>query len=51
MIFESGHYRRGFLFKKFPLDAIISEGVKPTIPELERFQETAEDLKKERNNF
>lgn len=47
MIFESGHYRRGFLFKKFPLDAIISEGVKPTIPELERFQETAEDLKKE----
>lgn len=31
-------YRRGFLYKAFPLSAIIVEGVKPTLGELEKFQ-------------
>ncbi|CAJ0572588.1 unnamed protein product, partial [Mesorhabditis spiculigera] len=47
IIFEGQHYRRGFLYKSFPLYAIIDEGVKPTIAELEKFQETSDDLKKD----
>ncbi|CAI4228197.1 unnamed protein product [Auanema sp. JU1783] len=46
-IFEGGHYRRGFLYKSFPMNAIIAEGVKPTLAELEVFQEKNQDLKKE----
>jgi len=47
VLFEGSHYRRGFLYKPFPMNAIIADGVKPTISELERFQDTSEDLKKE----
>ncbi|KAL6739230.1 hypothetical protein Aduo_012706 [Ancylostoma duodenale] len=47
VIFEGNSYRRGFLYKSFPMSAIIAEGVKPTLAELERFQDTSEDLKKE----
>lgn len=47
VIFEGNSYRRGFLYKSFPMNAIIAEGVKPTLAELERFQDTTEDLKKE----
>ncbi|PIO68445.1 Supt5 repeat protein [Teladorsagia circumcincta] len=47
VIFEGNSYRRGFLYKSFPMNAIIAEGVKPTLAELERFQDTSEDLKKE----
>ncbi|GMT24471.1 hypothetical protein PFISCL1PPCAC_15768 [Pristionchus fissidentatus] len=46
-IFEGSSYRRGFLYKAFPLNAIMAEGVKPTLAELEKFQETSEDLKRE----
>ncbi|VDL69227.1 unnamed protein product [Nippostrongylus brasiliensis] len=47
VIFEGNSYRRGFLYKSFPMNAIVAEGVKPTLAELERFQDTSEDLKKE----
>ncbi|VDM54729.1 unnamed protein product [Angiostrongylus costaricensis] len=47
VIFEGNSYRRGFLYKSFPMNAIIAEGVKPTLAELERFQDTSEDLKRE----
>ncbi|GMR48595.1 hypothetical protein PMAYCL1PPCAC_18790 [Pristionchus mayeri] len=46
-IFEGSSYRRGFLYKAFPINAIMAEGVKPTLAELEKFQETSEDLKRE----
>ncbi|GMS96178.1 hypothetical protein PENTCL1PPCAC_18353 [Pristionchus entomophagus] len=46
-IFEGSSYRRGFLYKAFPIIAIMAEGVKPTLAELEKFQETSEDLKRE----
>ncbi|KAF7639746.1 Transcription elongation factor SPT5 [Meloidogyne graminicola] len=46
-IFESSHYRRGFLYKAFPMNAIIVDGVRPSLTELERFQDSTEDLKKE----
>ncbi|KAL7072356.1 hypothetical protein ACQ4LE_008989 [Meloidogyne hapla] len=46
-IFESSHYRRGFLYKAFPMNAIIVDGVRPSLNELEHFQDSAEDLKKE----
>lgn len=45
LIFEGGRFsHRGFLYKAFPMNAIIVEGVKPTLSELERFQETGDDL-------
>ncbi|KAI1715640.1 early transcription elongation factor of RNA pol II, NGN section domain-containing protein [Ditylenchus destructor] len=47
VIFEGGHYRRGFLYKEFPMNSVIADGVKPSLTELERFQETADDLRKE----
>ncbi|CAK5085470.1 unnamed protein product [Meloidogyne enterolobii] len=46
-IFESSHYRRGFLYKAFPMNSIIVDGVRPSLTELEHFQDSAEDLKKE----
>ena len=47
LIFENQRFQKGFLCKPFPLNAVIVEGVKPTLSELERFQETSEDLKSE----
>ncbi|KAI3411952.1 hypothetical protein GPALN_002008 [Globodera pallida] len=46
-IFEGGHYRRGFLYKSFPMNAIEDDTTNPTLTELEKFQESADDLKKE----
>lgn len=38
-IFENNRYTaKGFLIKTFPLSVIISEGVKPTLSELQRFE-------------
>ncbi|VBB26096.1 unnamed protein product [Acanthocheilonema viteae] len=45
--FEGNQYRRGFLYKWFPLNIIQVDGVKPSLSELEKFQETSDDLKKE----
>ena len=37
MIFEGNKYsRKGFLYKNFVMNAILAEGVKPTLAELER---------------
>jgi len=45
MIFEGNRYtRKGFLHKNFVLNSILAEGVKPTLAELERFEETPEGL-------
>jgi len=44
-VFEGNRYsRKGFLFKNFVMSAILAEGVKPTLSELERFEETPEGL-------
>ncbi|VDN00933.1 unnamed protein product [Thelazia callipaeda] len=47
LTFEGNQYRRGFLYKWFPLNIIQVDGVKPSLNELEKFQETSDDLKKE----
>lgn len=45
LIFEGNRYsRKGFLYKNFLMTAILSEGVKPTLAELERFEEQPEDI-------
>ncbi|XP_076450911.1 transcription elongation factor SPT5-like isoform X2 [Babylonia areolata] len=45
LIFESNRYnRKGFLFKSFAMSAIVSEGVKPTLAELEKFEEQTEGM-------
>lgn len=44
LIFEGNRYSpKGFLYKEFNLNAIISDGVKPTLSELEKFEETPSD--------
>ncbi|CAA92685.1 Transcription elongation factor SPT5 [Caenorhabditis elegans] len=47
LVFEGNHFRRGFLYKYFPINAIQADGVKPTLGELEKFQESSDDLKRE----
>lgn len=43
LIFEGNRYsRKGFLYKNFLMSAILSEGVKPTLAELEKFEEQPE---------
>mgnify|MGYP000895620962 CR=1 FL=1 len=42
-IFEGNRYRRGLLYKMFPMDAIIVDGVKPTLNELENTEEQGLD--------
>lgn len=45
LIFEGNKYdRRGFLFKNFVMSAIIAEGVKPTLAELEKFEDQPESV-------
>ena len=45
LIFEGNRYsRKGFLYKNFSLTAIVSEGVKPSLIELERFEEAPEGI-------
>uniref|UniRef100_A0A0N5AR43 Transcription elongation factor SPT5 n=1 Tax=Syphacia muris TaxID=451379 RepID=A0A0N5AR43_9BILA len=48
--FEGSQYRRGFLYKWFSLNAVQVDGVNPSLGELEKFQETMDDLKKELEN-
>ena len=44
-VFEGNRYsRKGFLYKQFVMNAILAEGVKPTLAELERFEETPEGI-------
>lgn len=45
LIFEGNRYsRKGFLYKNFTMSAILAEGVKPTLGELERFEEQPEGV-------
>lgn len=45
LIFEGNRYsRKGFLYKNFLMSAIIADGVKPTLSELERFEEAPEGV-------
>lgn len=45
LIFEANRYsRKGFLYKNFTMSAIIVDGVKPTLAELERFEEQPEGI-------
>lgn len=44
MIFESNRYRRGFLHKGFNINAVQFDGVKPTLSELEKFEEHPEGI-------
>lgn len=45
LIFEGNQYsRKGFLYKLFTISAIIAEGVKPTLSELERFEQAPEGV-------
>lgn len=43
LLFEGNRYsRKGFLYKNFTMSAILVDGVKPTLAELERFEEQPE---------
>jgi transcription elongation factor SPT5 len=45
LIFESNRYsHKGFLYKTFQLNGILTEGVTPTLAELERFGEVIEGI-------
>lgn len=45
LIFEGNRYsRKGFLYKNFFINAIMTEGVKPTLIELEKFEDVLEGL-------
>ncbi|XP_040298487.1 transcription elongation factor SPT5 isoform X1 [Bufo bufo] len=45
LIFEGNRYsRKGFLFKSFAMSAVITEGVKPTLSELEKFEDQPEGV-------
>ncbi|XP_075228601.1 transcription elongation factor subunit Spt5 [Lycorma delicatula] len=45
LIFEGNRYsRKGFLYKNFTMSAIIADGVKPTLSELEKFEEAPEGV-------
>lgn len=45
LMFEGNRYsRKGFLYKSFTMSAILADGVKPTLAELERFEEQPEEI-------
>lgn len=45
LVFEGNRYsRKGFLYKNFTMSAILAEGVRPTLAELERFEEQPEEI-------
>ncbi|CAB0029460.1 unnamed protein product [Trichogramma brassicae] len=45
LIFEGRRYsRKGFLYKNFTMSAVLTEGIKPTLSELEKFEETPEGV-------
>ena len=42
-LFENQRYRSGFLYKTMAMSGIMTEGVKPTLSELERFEISIDD--------
>ena len=49
-IFENNRYRQGFLYKTMVMSAIMSEGVKPSLGELEKFETSIDDAELECKN-
>ncbi|RUS84145.1 hypothetical protein EGW08_008119 [Elysia chlorotica] len=48
LVFEGNRYdSKGFLFKGFAMSAIIAEGIKPTLAELEKFEDQPEGIQVE----
>ncbi|XP_059170624.1 transcription elongation factor SPT5-like [Physella acuta] len=48
LMFEGNRYnRKGFLFKIFAMSAIVAEGIKPTLAELEKFEDQPEGMQVE----
>lgn len=44
-LFENNRYSaKGFLIKNFPLSTVITEGVKPTLTELQKFEESPDGV-------
>jgi len=50
-IFENNRYRQGFLYKTMVMSAVMSDGVKPTLGELEKFEASVDDAELEREWF
>jgi len=46
-LFEYNRYRQGFLYKTMVMSAIMSEGVKPSLSELEKFETSIDDAELE----
>lgn len=46
-MFENNRYRSGFLYKNMVMSAILSDGVKPTLSELEKFEASLDDTELE----
>ena len=45
LVFEGNRYsRKGYLYKSFVINSILAEGVKPTLAELEKFEEAPEGM-------
>ncbi|XP_011494346.1 PREDICTED: transcription elongation factor SPT5-like [Ceratosolen solmsi marchali] len=45
LIFEGNYYtHKGYLYKNFKINGIITESVKPTIEEIEKFEESPENI-------
>ena len=45
LLFEGNRFsRKGYLYKMFAMNAILAEGVKPTLTELEKFEEAPEGI-------
>ncbi|KAK2568278.1 Transcription elongation factor SPT5 [Acropora cervicornis] len=47
MIFEGSRYRGGFMYKTLAMSAIVVEGIKPTLLELQKFETAPEDVELE----
>ncbi|XP_064385499.1 transcription elongation factor SPT5-like isoform X2 [Halichondria panicea] len=47
LVFESNHFRNGFMYKSFGMGAILHDGVRPTLQELEKFEATPEEVELE----
>ena len=41
-VFEGNRYKDGFIYKIFPIDAVVHDGVQPTEGELQKFKRNAE---------
>jgi transcription elongation factor SPT5 len=42
LVFEGNRYKNGFMYKPMAMSALVTEGVKPTLSELDKFQSTPE---------